>query len=92
MKSHAPVPSATVLPSNVSPDETTILSLADAVPVKVGVLSDVMLSEFEVPESDEEITQDNEEDEFGGMSNSEIKEVISNRKDIQEDLQNILKL
>lgn len=42
-------------------------------------------------ESDEEITQDNEEDEFGGMSNSEIKEVISNRKDIQEDLQNILK-
>ena len=55
MKSHAPVPSATVLPSDVSPDETTILSLADAVPVKVGVLSNVMLSEFEVPESDEAI-------------------------------------
>jgi len=42
-------------------------------------------------ESDEEITQDDDEDEFGGMSNSEIKEVISNRKDIQDDLQNILK-
>lgn len=42
-------------------------------------------------ESDEEITQDDDEDEFGGMSNSEIKEVINNRKDIQADLQNILK-
>lgn len=42
-------------------------------------------------ESDEEITQDDDKDEFGGMSNSEIKEVINNRKDIQADLQNILK-
>lgn len=39
----------------------------------------------------EESTEDDDEDEFGGMSNSEIKEVISNRKDIQQDLQNILK-
>ena len=53
MKDQAPLPSATVLPSDVPPDETATVSLADAVPVKVGVLSDVMLSEFEIPESDD---------------------------------------
>ena len=53
VKDQAPLPSATVLPSDVPPDETATVSLADAVPVKVGVLSDVMLSEFEIPESDD---------------------------------------
>lgn len=48
-------------------------------------------TEESTDDTPEESTQDDDEDEFGGMSNSEIKEVINNRKDIQADLQNILK-
>lgn len=51
VKDQFPVPSAVVLPSEVAPAKTSIAALASDVPLKVGVSSAVMLSEFEEPES-----------------------------------------
>ena len=46
-----PLPSAVVVPSEDAPSNTSTVLLASAVPVNVGVVSSVMLSVLESPES-----------------------------------------
>src|ERR1035437_6220211 len=48
---HSPHPFATAVPVDVDPAKSSTVLPASAVPVKVGVVSAVMLSVLEVPES-----------------------------------------
>lgn len=51
VKLQLPAPSTVVVPSEIAPSKTSTTEFASAVPLRVGVLSDVMLSVFDEPVS-----------------------------------------
>ena len=52
MKDQSPLPSAVVVPKDVIPEKSSTVLLASAVPVRVGVVSVVILSVLELPVSE----------------------------------------
>ena len=52
MKDQSPLPSAVVVPIEEPSEKSSTVLLASAVPVKVGVVSSVILSVLELPESE----------------------------------------
>ena len=53
MKDQSPLPSAVVVPNEVMPEKSSTVLSASAVPVRVGVVSVVILSVLELPVSEE---------------------------------------
>ena len=52
MKDQSPLPSAVVVPKEVMPEKSSTVLSASAVPVRVGVVSVVILSVLELPVSE----------------------------------------